>query len=82
VLGFLRSLRAQGSELRKRVTAYNDAHPAPGEQTRVVTYMGQAVLGAETAGGMSGAVPDDDMAEDDMAEDDMADLDEEARGYT
>ena len=66
VLGFLRGLRAQGSELRQRVSAYNDAHPAPGEKTRVVAYMGQAVIGADAAAG--GADVDDEMD----------DLDEEA----
>jgi hypothetical protein len=68
VLGFLRNLRAQGSELRKRVATYNDAHPAPGEKTRVVTYMGQAVMGADTALSAGDAEPAGDPD----------DLDEEA----
>jgi DNA-binding MarR family transcriptional regulator len=68
VLGLLRSLRARGSELRKRVSAYNDAHPAPGEKTRVVAYMGQAVIGADAA--EAGAELEDEM-------DDLDDLDEE-----
>jgi DNA-binding MarR family transcriptional regulator len=58
VLGFLRRLREQGSELRKRVSAYNDAHPAPGDKTRVVAYMGQAVIGADALAGA--AEPDDE----------------------
>jgi hypothetical protein len=60
VLGFLRSLRAQGSELRQRVSAYNDAHAAPGEKTRVVAYMGQAVLGADAAAGGADLHDDED----------------------
>lgn len=49
VLGLLGRLRAEGSELRRRVAAYNETHPAPAEQKRrVVAYVGQAVVGAES----------------------------------
>ncbi|HTV24366.1 MAG TPA: helix-turn-helix domain-containing protein, partial [Polyangiaceae bacterium] len=72
VLGFLRSLRAQGSELRRKVAAHNDAHPAPAEKTRVVAYMGQAVIGADAGDGAAGADLDDDA-------DDLDGLDEGAR---
>jgi hypothetical protein len=71
VLGFLRGLRAQGSELRRRVSVYNDAHPAPGEKTRVVAYMGQVVIGADAPEGSRDAERDDDA-------DDLDDPNEQA----
>jgi hypothetical protein len=49
VLGLLGRLRAEGSELRRRVAAYNEAHSAPaGQERRVVAYVGQTVVGAES----------------------------------
>jgi hypothetical protein len=49
VLGLLGRLRAEGSELRRRVAAYNETHQAPAEQRRrVVAYVGQTVVDAES----------------------------------
>jgi hypothetical protein len=46
-LGTLASLRAQLNGLRERVTAQNASHPVPEHAaTRVVVYIGQAVLGS------------------------------------
>jgi hypothetical protein len=50
VLGFLARLRAQGGELRERVSTYNAQHETPAlHARRVVAYVGQSVLGAEPA---------------------------------
>ncbi len=52
-LGLLGRLRAQGSELRQRVAAYNETHSAPpDEKRRVVTYVGQSVIGPDSPGNL------------------------------
>jgi hypothetical protein len=47
VTGFLRRLREQGSALREKVARYNEDHDAAPleERLRVLTYVGQAVVG-------------------------------------
>lgn len=50
VLGFLRTVRAQGGELRRRVEEYGAAHrpPDPELAVRVVAYVGQSVRQGRT----------------------------------
>ena len=51
VLGLLQRTRDQATALRERVEAYNAVHPAPpGDDKRVLFYVGQAVLGLEEEG--------------------------------
>jgi hypothetical protein len=67
VLGLLGRLRAQGSELRQRVATYNETHGAPpDEKRRVVTYVGQAVIGADSPVNPLGSDLDGDLDEDDL----------------
>ncbi|RYZ06604.1 MAG: hypothetical protein EOO73_14970 [Myxococcales bacterium] len=48
VVGFLGRFRAEGTALRKKVSAYNDSAAAPaGAEQRVVIYAGQNVLGID-----------------------------------
>jgi hypothetical protein len=64
VLGLLSKLRAEGSALRKRVAAHNESHSAPADQKRrVVTYVGQTVIGADSALGPQDVDLDEDDAE-------------------
>jgi DNA-binding MarR family transcriptional regulator len=68
VLGLLGRLRAQGSELRQRVAAYNETHGAPlDEKRRVVTYVGQAVIGLDSTVNPLSNDLDDDLDDDDPA---------------
>jgi hypothetical protein len=61
VVGLLGKLRAQGSELRKRVAEYNTTHDAPAEQKRrVVAYVGQTLLGADIASDESAETDEDE----------------------
>lgn len=48
VLGFLQSMRERAQELRKRVEAYNKAHPSDEDSIlRVFSYVGQTVIEPE-----------------------------------
>lgn len=50
ISGFLREMRQRGMDLRKRLEAHNREHPRPEAQgsLRVVSYVGQTVLGEDT----------------------------------
>ncbi|HVU02423.1 MAG TPA: crosslink repair DNA glycosylase YcaQ family protein [Polyangiaceae bacterium] len=56
VLALLAALRRQGRELRERVEAFNQDHerPTSAPELRVITYVGQGVIGAEKAEGEDG----------------------------
>lgn len=47
VLGFLSEVRAHAVQLRQKVEAYNDVNPPNESSSRVITYVGQTVLGQE-----------------------------------
>lgn len=54
VLGVLQDMRERISAVRERVTAYNQVH-SPGSGTlKVVTYVGQSVLGLDDDGAGDG----------------------------
>jgi hypothetical protein len=50
VVGFLKEMRARGMELRRRLEAHNRGNPRPeaSSSLRVVSYVGQTVLGEGT----------------------------------